>query len=127
MSSLQGFVDSDQFEEVKKRSIFIHIDVPGQENNSENLKEMSFPTIQALGEDLVTVLDQLRVKYCIGIGDGAGANIITRFGMMHVTRYLLIQFRENKEMGWVKTAFVSDSESPESQVVWVKTVTSTTC
>ena len=98
MSSLQGFVDSDQFEEVKKRSIFIHIDVPGQENNSENLKEMSFPTIQALGEDLVTVLDQLRVKYCIGIGDGAGANIITRFGMMHVTRYLLIQFRENKEM-----------------------------
>lgn len=86
--SFKGFVDSDQFEEVKKRSIFIHIDVPGQENNSENLKEMSFPTIQALGEDLVTVLDQLRVKYCIGIGDGAGANIITRFGMMHVTRCL---------------------------------------
>ena len=42
--------------------------------------------MQALGEDLITVLDQLRIKYCIGIGDGAGANIITRFGMMHVTR-----------------------------------------
>ena len=82
----QGFVDSEQFEEVKKRSIFIHIDVPGQESNSDNLKDGSFPTIQALGEDLVTVLDQLRVKYCIGIGDGAGANIIARFGMMHVTR-----------------------------------------
>jgi len=86
--SFKGFVDSEQFEEVKKRSIFIHIDVPGQESNSENLKDGSFPTIQALGEDLVTVLDQLRVKYCIGIGDGAGANIIARFGMMHVTRCL---------------------------------------
>ena len=41
-----------------------------------------------LGEDLVTVLDQLRIKYCIGIGDGAGSNIIVRFGMMHVTRCL---------------------------------------
>jgi len=39
-----------------------------------------------MGEDLVTVLDQLRIKYVIGIGDGAGANIVVRFGMMHVTR-----------------------------------------
>lgn len=44
--------------------------------------------MQDLGEDLVTVLDQLRIKYCIGIGDGAGSNIIVRFGMMHVTRCL---------------------------------------
>ena len=35
--------------------------------------------MQNLGEDLVTVLDQLRIKYCIGIGDGAGSNIIVRF------------------------------------------------
>ena len=61
-------MDSDSFEEVKKRSIFIHIDVPGQENQGEDISK--FPTIQALGEDLVTVLDQLRVKCCIGIGDG---------------------------------------------------------
>ena len=44
---------------------------------------------QALGEDLITVLDQLRIKYCIGIGDGAGANVMLRFGMMHVTRYAI--------------------------------------
>jgi len=85
-SSFKGFVDSESFDEVKKRSIFIHVDVPGQENGAEDLSQ--FPTIQALGEDLVTVLDQLRVKCCIGIGDGAGANIIARFGMMHLTRCL---------------------------------------
>lgn len=36
-----------------------------------------------VGEDLVTVLDQLRIKHVIGLGDGAGANILARFGMMH--------------------------------------------
>ena len=36
----------------------------------------------------MTILDQLRIKYVIGIGDGAGSNIIVRFGMMHVTRCL---------------------------------------
>ena len=39
-----------------------------------------------MGEDLIAVLDQLRIKCCIGIGDGAGANIIVRFGMKNVTR-----------------------------------------
>ena len=36
-----------------------------------------------VGEDLVTVLDQLRIKHVIGLGDGAGANIMARFAMMH--------------------------------------------
>lgn len=34
--------------------------------------------MQNMGEDLVTVLDQLRIKYVIGLGDGAGSNIIVR-------------------------------------------------
>ena len=41
---------------------------------------------QFLGEDLVTVLDQLRIKYVIALGDGAGANIVARFAMMHAQR-----------------------------------------
>ena len=39
-----------------------------------------------MGEDLVNVLDNLRVKTVIGLGDGAGANILLRFEMMHHTR-----------------------------------------
>ena len=38
--------------------------------------DFPYPSMQHLGEDLVTVLDQLRIKYCIGLGDGAGSNII---------------------------------------------------
>jgi pimeloyl-ACP methyl ester carboxylesterase len=66
--------------------VVIYVDLPGHENGASDLT-IQFPTIQQIGEDLVTVLDQLRVKYVIGIGDGAGANIMARFGMMHKTRY----------------------------------------
>jgi len=44
--------------------------------------------MQMLGEDLVTVLDFLHIKYVIGLGEGAGANILLRFGMAYPTRCL---------------------------------------
>lgn len=87
--SFAKFINGHYFDEIHKRAVFVHVDLPGQEEGAEEMQDgANFPTMQALGEDLITVLDQLRIKYCIGIGDGAGANIITRFGMMHVTRVL---------------------------------------
>lgn len=34
------------------------------------------------------VLDELKVSLCVGIGDGAGANILARFGLAHPQRVL---------------------------------------
>ena len=48
--------------------------------------------LQEFGEDLVNILDTLRVKYVIGIGHGAGANIMMRFGMVHL---LSIENKDN--------------------------------
>ncbi|XP_053407343.1 uncharacterized protein ZK1073.1-like isoform X2 [Mercenaria mercenaria] len=48
----------------------------------------TFPSMQSLGEDLVCVLDQLDVKNVVGLGEGAGANIIARFAMSHPKRVL---------------------------------------
>lgn len=48
----------------------------------------TFPSLQTLGEDLVTVLDFLHVKYIIGLGEGAGANVLARFGLAHQSRCL---------------------------------------
>ncbi len=39
-----------------------------------------------MGEDLINVLDTLRIKTVIGLGDGAGSNILLRFEVMHHTR-----------------------------------------
>lgn len=36
----------------------------------------------------MTVLDFLHVKYIIGLGEGAGANVLARFGLAHPSRCL---------------------------------------
>jgi hypothetical protein len=52
------------------------------------LISFQFPALQTLGEDLITVLDFLHVKYVIGLGEGAGANVLARFGIANPSRAL---------------------------------------
>lgn len=52
------------------------------------ISSFQYPSFQILGEDLVTVLDFLHVKYVIGLGEGAGANVLARFGLAHPARCL---------------------------------------
>ncbi|XP_070493092.1 uncharacterized protein ZK1073.1 isoform X3 [Chironomus tepperi] len=88
-ASFQDFVNSPCMTEIKERSCFIHVDVPGHADNSGALSDnFTFPSLQTLGEDLVTVLDYLHVKYVIGLGEGAGANVLARFGLKHPSRCL---------------------------------------
>lgn len=88
-SSFHDFVEHPSMVDVKGRSIFIHVDIPGQEDNAADLKDnFKFPTMQQLGECLVTVLDRFQIKFVIGLGEGAGANILARFGMAHSSRCL---------------------------------------
>nr|XP_045615072.1 uncharacterized protein ZK1073.1-like isoform X4 [Procambarus clarkii] len=42
--------------------------------------------MQMIAEDLVCVLDHTKVKLVIGLGEGAGANILARFGMAYHER-----------------------------------------
>ncbi|KPI98153.1 Uncharacterized protein ZK1073.1 [Papilio xuthus] len=88
-TSLVDFVNCSAMAEIKERSCFIHVDVPGHEENSPDLPESyPFPSLQTLGEDLVTVLDFLRVRYAVGLGEGAGANVLARCGLAHPARLL---------------------------------------
>ncbi|XP_042884847.1 uncharacterized protein ZK1073.1-like isoform X2 [Penaeus japonicus] len=81
------FVEHPVMKETKDRSIFIHVDIPGQEDNAPDLpNDYQFPTMQSIAEDLVAILDQLKVKLVIGLGEGAGANILARFGMAQPER-----------------------------------------
>jgi protein NDRG1 len=98
--SIKKFMDHDSFDEIKRRTVIVYVDIPGHESGAADIAESKFPTIQEIGEDLVTVLDQLRIRYVIGLGDGAGANIMARFGMMHVTRcmgVILLHPTSNKD------------------------------
>ncbi|CAH2107803.1 unnamed protein product [Euphydryas editha] len=88
-TAMVDFVNQPAMMEIKERSCFIHVDVPGHEENSPDLPESyPFPSLQTLGEDLITVLDFLHVKYAVGLGEGAGANILARCGLAHPRRLL---------------------------------------
>ncbi|XP_015604237.1 uncharacterized protein ZK1073.1 isoform X2 [Cephus cinctus] len=88
-TSFHDFVNHPCMSEIKERSVFIHIDVPGHADNAPNLYDgFQFPSLQTLGEDLVTVLDFLHVKYVVGLGEGAGANVLARFALAHPSRVL---------------------------------------
>jgi len=81
------WVRHPSMEEIKKRALFVHVAVPGQEPGAEDLQpDFVFPSMGELGLGLVTVLDHLRITRVVGLGDGAGANIIARFGMCHPGR-----------------------------------------
>jgi len=61
--------------------------IPGQEPGAADLRQdFSFPKMKDLGLNLVSILDHLRIPQVIGLGDGAGANIITRFAICHPSR-----------------------------------------
>jgi hypothetical protein len=63
------------------RAMFIHVAIPGQEPGASDLtNEFKFPKMKDLGLNLVSILDNLRVPHVVGLGNGAGANIITRYG-----------------------------------------------
>lgn len=87
--SFDRFVSHESMQEVHSRSVWLHVEIPGQGVNAPDLpSDFKFPSLQEIGEDLVEILNYVHVQYVIGFGEGAGANILTRFAMMYPTRVL---------------------------------------
>jgi len=86
-NSWVSFTKNEVMNGVTEKSLFLHVCAPGQETGAEDLPDnYTFPTMQELGEGLVTVLDILRVPRVICLGAGAGANIMTRFVLKNPNR-----------------------------------------
>jgi len=88
--SFLDFTEHPIMNAIKMRSLFIHLDLIGQQDNQQDLPEdFEFPPIKTIGEELlVEVLDKLKIKLIVGIGEGAGANILVRFANKHHSRVL---------------------------------------
>jgi len=72
--------------DARDKAIFVHVVVPGQDDNDDDLADRQFPTMQQISEDLPTILDKFGIPLVIGIGEGAGANILLRFGINSPSR-----------------------------------------
>jgi len=87
--SFYPFIMHPSMQDVRNRSIFLHVCLPGQDDHAPNLPDgQQFPSLDQIGQDFSIILDEFNVKTVIGIGEGAGANIICRFGMAHPNRVL---------------------------------------
>lgn len=88
--SFLDFTENPIMVAVKMRSLFIHVDLMGQQDNQQDLPDdYEFPPIKTIGEELlVEVLDKLKIKLIVGIGEGAGANILVRFANKYHSRVL---------------------------------------
>jgi len=84
--TVKWFVDHDCMTGIRSRATFIHVDVPGQEEDAQDVKE--FPSMEALGKGIGTILANFNVGTAIGLGEGAGANILARFGLEHPEKCL---------------------------------------
>jgi pimeloyl-ACP methyl ester carboxylesterase len=74
---------------IRDRTVWLHVMAPGQGRDAIDLPSTYvYPKMRVIGEDLVTVLDTLKVKQVVCFGEGAGANILARFAMAHITRVL---------------------------------------
>lgn len=88
-NSWVNFVYHPSMANVRERATFVHVDIFGQEDDAEDFTDATkFPSLEEIGEDLINVLDNLRIKYVIALGDGAGANLMVRFAAMHGPRCL---------------------------------------
>lgn len=88
--SFLDFTEHPIMNAIKMRSLFIHVDLIGQQDNQQDLPDdYEFPPIKTIGEELlVEVLDKLKIKLIVGIGEGAGANILVRFSNKYHSRVL---------------------------------------
>jgi len=85
--SMVDFVNRPDMAEVKRRCLFLHVIIPGQEPGAKTLNNnYVFPTLQDLGLNMITILDLLRINQVVLLGEGAGANILLRFALFHSKR-----------------------------------------
>jgi len=83
------FVLHPKMTSIRDRTVWVHVNVPGQDAEAADLPaDYVFPKMQTLGEELIHVLDQLKIKEVICFGEGAGANILSRFAMAYPNRIL---------------------------------------
>lgn len=81
------FTQHESMASITEKAVFLHVVVPGQDRGEPDLgQEHPFPSIEELALSILPILDELRVPQVIGLGCGAGANIMVRFALLHPER-----------------------------------------
>jgi pimeloyl-ACP methyl ester carboxylesterase len=85
-TSFTEFISCPEMKGLRERIMWIHVDLPGQEVGASDLKISKYPTMIDLANELILVLDHLKINQVTCLGEGSGANIVTRFAMRYPNR-----------------------------------------
>jgi len=77
---LARFTSLPCMDEIATRALFVHICLPGQDKHAPDFGA-DFPTMQDLSFGLWNILVHLEIPQVIGLGLGAGANILCRLAI----------------------------------------------
>jgi protein NDRG1 len=80
------FVSQPEMRALKQRIVWVHVDLPGQEDDAPVLAIEKYPSLDDLGSELINILDHLNIPQVAVFGEGAGANIACRFAIEHPSR-----------------------------------------
>jgi len=87
--------------EITRHFAVCHVDAPGQHEGASTLSAgYAYPTMDQLSEGLTTVLKHYGFRSVIGLGVGAGANVLAKFALNHpdlVEGLVLININANAE------------------------------
>ncbi|KAM6062063.1 protein NDRG2-like, partial [Chlamydotis macqueenii] len=93
-----------EMREVASHSLLVHLDPPGMEVGAPPYPPgYQYPSLEQLAEIVPCVLRHLNIASVVGIGVGAGAFVLAKFGLLHpeaVEGLVLININPRAK-GWV--------------------------
>ena len=108
VSAFQSILNCKEMAPILQYFTIYHIDAPGQQEGAVQLPEtFQYPTIDELVDSVQDVVAHFKLKSFVGIGIGAGASILCRYGLKYpkvVDGLLLINCFSGKS-GWVEWGY----------------------
>ncbi|CAF0801370.1 unnamed protein product [Adineta ricciae] len=80
------FVSQPEMRALKQRIVWVHVDLPGQEDDAAALPIEKYPSLDDIASELINIVDHLNIPQAVIFGEGAGANIACRFAIEYPTR-----------------------------------------
>ncbi|XP_075228821.1 misexpression suppressor of KSR 2 isoform X2 [Lycorma delicatula] len=108
VASFQAFFNYNEMRSLLENFIVYHVNAPGQEEGAAPLPDdYEYPTMDELANQLNFVLGHFGLKSIIGLGVGAGGNILARFALAHpdkVEALCLINV-VSTQAGWIEWGY----------------------
>jgi len=80
------YVSQPEMRALKQRIVWVHVDLPGQEDDASPLSLEKYPSLDEIASELINIVDHLNIPQTVFFGEGAGANIACRFAIEYPSR-----------------------------------------